>query len=195
MQLKESVSRKWAYGVCAFCVLRKWFRGEPSVIMLMISPSRTCSNEVCPPRLPFLLPARFQQQDRRRQIYVGFCCYIDIKILGVPPPRTGHAFPKQRHMRRGGYLFLPGFSSLVWCHPWMDDGTDGWMDGWKASRKTTTTSFTICNRRWTSHAQMLHFLVLHAQGHWLMNYYFHPIIVNITYNELFNSPYFTSSIF
>jgi len=34
----------------------------------------------------------------------------------------------------------------------MDDETNGWMDGWmdgscdeKASRKTTTTSFTICN--------------------------------------------------
>jgi hypothetical protein len=26
---------------------------------------------------------------------------------------------------------------------WMDDGTNGWME--KASRKTTTTSFTICN--------------------------------------------------
>ncbi len=26
---------------------------------------------------------------------------------------------------------------------WMDDGMDGWME--KASQKTTTTSFTICN--------------------------------------------------
>jgi hypothetical protein len=25
------------------------------------------------------------------------------------------------------------------------ENLDGWMDGWKASRKTTTTSFTICN--------------------------------------------------
>jgi hypothetical protein len=31
---------------------------------------------------------------------------------------------------------------------WMDDGMDGWMDGSreKASRKITTTSFTVCNR-------------------------------------------------
>jgi hypothetical protein len=27
----------------------------------------------------------------------------------------------------------------------MDDETDRWIDGWKASWKTTTTSFTICN--------------------------------------------------
>jgi len=33
-------------------------------------------------------------------------------------------------------------------HRWMT----GWTNGWKASRKTTTTSFTICNgytRQWT----------------------------------------------
>jgi len=54
---------------------------------------------------------------------------IDIKILGVPPPRVGHAFPRQRHMHKeeGGYLFLPGFSSLYDAiHGWMT----GWMDGW-----------------------------------------------------------------
>ncbi len=65
-------------------------------------------------------------------------------------PWAGHAFPRQRHMRRGGsYLFLPGFSSLYdVIHGWMT----GWMDGWmdescdeKASQKMTMTSFTICN--------------------------------------------------
>jgi hypothetical protein len=62
-----------------------------------------------------------------------------------PEIGAGHAFPRHWHMRRegGGYLFLPGFSSLydaihgwmmgrmdgrvTWWHPWMDDGTDGWM--------------------------------------------------------------------
>jgi len=47
---------------------------------------------------------------------------IDIKILGLPPHGAGHA--------------------------WMDDETNGWMDeshDEKASLKTTTTSFTICN--------------------------------------------------
>jgi hypothetical protein len=28
------------------------------------------------------------------RIYVGFVADIDIKILGVPPPRVGHAFPR-----------------------------------------------------------------------------------------------------
>jgi hypothetical protein len=61
-----------------------------------------------------------------------------------PPPWAEHAFPRQQHMRRrgGGYLFLLGFSSLY-------DAIHGWMDGSndeKNSRKTTTTSFTICNK-------------------------------------------------
>jgi hypothetical protein len=83
------------------------------------------------------------------KIYVGFVVAIDIKILGVPLLGAGHAFPRQRHMRkRGGYLFLPGFSSLYDAiHGWMTGQMDGWMDGSheKASRKTTTMSFTICN--------------------------------------------------
>ncbi len=82
-------------------------------------------------------------KDRKWQIYVGFVADIDIKILGVPLLAAGHAFPRQRHMRKGGcYLFLPGCLSLYDAiHGWMT----GWMDGWKASRKMTTTSFTICN--------------------------------------------------
>jgi hypothetical protein len=31
-------------------------------------------------------------KDHRQQIYVGFVADIDIKILGVAPPRVGHAF-------------------------------------------------------------------------------------------------------
>ncbi len=58
------------------------------------------------------------------------CYYIDIKILGVPPPPpgAGHAFLRQRHMLRGVYLFLPGFSSLYDAiHGWMTGRMDGWM--------------------------------------------------------------------
>jgi nitrate reductase alpha subunit len=53
-------------------------------------------------------------------------------------------------MRKGGYLFLSGFSSLYDCiHGWMTGQMDGWMK--KASRKTNTTSFTICNiQQWCS---------------------------------------------
>jgi hypothetical protein len=47
--------------------------------------------------------------------------YIDIKILGVPPPWAGHAFPRQRHMRRGGVIyFCQGFL------PCMMPSMDGW---------------------------------------------------------------------
>jgi hypothetical protein len=52
------------------------------------------------------------------------------KSWGCPPPRPGHAFPRQQHMRRVSYLFLPGFSSLYdTIHGWMT----GWMDGWMES--------------------------------------------------------------
>ncbi len=56
------------------------------------------------------------------------CCWYWYQNLGggPPPPRAGHAFPRQWHMRREGGLFI---SARVWCHPWMDDGMDGWMDG------------------------------------------------------------------
>ncbi len=65
--------------------------------------------------------------------------------LGGAPPGAGHAFPKQRHMRRGrDNLFLSGFFSLYDAiHGWMTERMNGWIE--KASRKTTTTSFTICN--------------------------------------------------
>jgi hypothetical protein len=47
-------------------------------------------------------------------------------------------------MRRGGFLnFYQGF--LPCMMPSMDGCRDEWMDGWKASQKMTTTSFTICN--------------------------------------------------
>jgi hypothetical protein len=55
---------------------------------------------------------------------------------------AGHAFPRQRHMRRKGggvYLFLPGFSSLY-------DAIHGWVTGRMDGKSfTTTRSFTICN--------------------------------------------------
>jgi hypothetical protein len=43
---------------------------------------------------------------------------------------------REWHAQRGGYLFMLGFSALY-------DAIHGWME--KTSRKTTTTSFTICN--------------------------------------------------
>jgi hypothetical protein len=32
----------------------------------------------------------------------------------------------------GLFIFVKVFF-LVWCHPWMDDETNGWMDGWMES--------------------------------------------------------------
>jgi len=54
------------------------------------------------------------------RIYVGLVVGIDIKILGVGPPEARHAFPR---LLKGGYLFLPGFSSLY-------DAIHGWMTQW-----------------------------------------------------------------
>jgi len=54
---------------------------------------------------------------------------IDIKILGVPPPGASHAFLRQQHMRRGGGVFLPGFSSLY-------DAIHGCMTGRMDGRVT-----------------------------------------------------------
>jgi hypothetical protein len=80
-------------------------------------------------------------KDQRWQIYVGFVVDIDIKILGVPPLGLGMPFLDSDTCAEGAYLFLPGFSSLYDAIHAMIE----WIDGWKASRKTTMTSFTICN--------------------------------------------------
>jgi len=85
------------------------------------------------------------------------CCWYWYQNLGGAPPLgplgVGHAFQRQRHMRRGGggHLFLPGFSSLYDAiHGWMTRRMDEWTGHMvkKASLKMTTTFFTICN---TSH--------------------------------------------
>jgi hypothetical protein len=82
--------------------------------------------------------------------------------LGGAAPWGGHAFPRQRHMRRrAGYLFLSGFSSMYDAiHGWMTRWMDGWMK--KASQKTTRTSFTTCNYCFFSH-------------YWILSWTFIPI--------------------
>jgi hypothetical protein len=43
--------------------------------------------------------------------------------------RAGHAFHRQRHMRRGGVIYLLGFSSLYDAiHGWMTGRMDGRMN-------------------------------------------------------------------
>ncbi len=90
-------------------------------------------------------------KDRRWQIYPQ--CHSNRKLTtiliskswGWPPPGPGMPFLDSDTCAGEGYLFLSGFSSLYdVIHGWMM----GWMDRWmkKASWKTTTTSFTICNK-------------------------------------------------
>jgi hypothetical protein len=70
-----------------------------------------------------------------------------MKILRVPPLGPGMPFLDSDTCAKGGYLFLSRFSSLYDAiHGWMMGRMDAWMDeshDEKASRKTTTTSFTI----------------------------------------------------
>ncbi len=72
-------------------------------------------------------------------------CTCITSVMGLSDAKSGqecvtywHEHPGKTP-QMGGYLFLPGFSSLYDAI----HGQDGWME--KASRKMTTTSFTICN--------------------------------------------------
>ncbi len=75
-------------------------------------------------------------KDRRRQIYPNIvqcwvCCWYWYQNLGGALPEAGHAFPRQRHLRRGagGFIyFCHGF--LLCMMPSMDGWWDGRMDGW-----------------------------------------------------------------
>ncbi len=74
------------------------------------------------------------EKTRDGKYMLGLLLILISKSSPFLPP-LGHAFPRQRHMRRGGGLLIfARFFFPVWCHPW--------MDGWKA---LTMTSFTICN--------------------------------------------------
>ncbi len=87
-------------------------------------------------------------KDQRRHIYPK--CHSNRKLTtiliskswGCPPPGVGHAFPRPRHMRKGGVIYF--CESFFPC---IMPSMDGWQDGWmeKASRKMIMTSFTICN--------------------------------------------------
>jgi hypothetical protein len=85
---------------------------------------------------------------------LGLLLILISKSWGCPPPPSGQACLSYiaTHAQKGRGLFIYARVFFpVWCHPWMDDGTDGRTDEWtshvmkKASRKMTTTSFTICN--------------------------------------------------
>jgi hypothetical protein len=80
-------------------------------------------------------------------------------------------------MRRGGYLFLPGFFSMYDAiHEWMTGWMDACMDGWKASRKTTTTSFTICNYMLVA-SPLYSFLLVGFNNWHTLKIRFHKLII------------------
>jgi hypothetical protein len=60
--------------------------------------------------------------------------------IDIRPPRAGHAFLRQRHMRRRGVIYF--CQSFFPC---MMPSMDGWQDGWMESFISFTASFNICN--------------------------------------------------
>jgi len=63
---------------------------------------------------------------------LGLFLILISKSWGFPPPGPGMPFLDNNTCakRGGGYLFLPGFSSLYDAiHRWMMGRKDGWMDG------------------------------------------------------------------
>ncbi len=79
-------------------------------------------------------------------------CWYWYQNLGGAPSGPGMPFLDSDTCAEGGVIyFYQGF--LPCMMPSMDGWWDGWMDWWmeKASRKTTTMSFTICNVSEQSH--------------------------------------------
>ncbi len=84
------------------------------------------------------------EKTRDSKYMLGLLLMLISKCWGWPPPPPGLGMPfldrntcAEGGAGGGGIFISPKVFFLVWCHPW--------MDGWKASRKTTTTSLTICN--------------------------------------------------
>jgi hypothetical protein len=67
---------------------------------------------------------------------------IQLTMVKGRGPGPGMPFPRLRHMCREGGLFISAKVFFpVWCHPWMDDKTDGWMK--KASRPRRPLLYVI----------------------------------------------------
>ncbi len=89
-------------------------------------------------------------KDRRQQIYPK--CHLNKKLTTILiskfwgcPPRPGMPFLDSDTCAEGGRLFISARVFFLYdaLRGWMMGQMDGWMK--KASRKTTMTSFTICN--------------------------------------------------
>ncbi len=93
---------------------------------------------------------------------LGLLLILISKSWGCLPPGPGMLFLDSDTCAEGGGLFISAWVFFpVWCHPWMDDG----MDWWKASWKTTTTSFIICNWRACSSCRN-HFWIAKEKEYW-----------------------------
>jgi hypothetical protein len=75
-------------------------------------------------------------KDQRWQIYPK--CHSNMKLMtiliskswGCPPLGLGMPFlDSDTCAEEGGLFIFVTVFFLVWCHPWMDDKTGGWMDG------------------------------------------------------------------
>jgi hypothetical protein len=75
------------------------------------------------------------------QLICWVCYWYWYQNLRGGPPGAGRALPRQQHMRRGGLFIYVRVFFLIWCHPWMNDETNGWMK--KVSWKTTMMSLQI----------------------------------------------------
>jgi hypothetical protein len=60
---------------------------------------------------------------------------IQLTMVTDRRPGPGMPFLDSYTCAKGGLFISARVFFPVWCHPWMDDGTDGWMmglmDGWK----------------------------------------------------------------
>jgi len=71
---------------------------------------------------------------------LGLLLIFISKSWGCPPLGLGMPFLDSNTCAEGGGVFIfARVFFLVWCHPWMNDKTDGWMDGrvtWKSFTKS-----------------------------------------------------------
>jgi hypothetical protein len=69
---------------------------------------------------------------------LGLLLILISKSWGCPPLGARHAFPTQRHMRRGGVIyFCQGF------FPCMMQFMDGWMDGSRDEKSFTKNNHDV----------------------------------------------------
>ncbi len=88
-------------------------------------------------------------RDPDRWKFCWVCCWYWYQNLRGAPPGVGHAFLRQGHMRKGGLFISAKVFFPVWCHPWMDDEMNGWMDGSRDEKTFTKNDhdvlYYICN--------------------------------------------------